>query len=256
MREPLVSIITPTKDRPQFLPLLKKCVLSQSYKNLEWLIFDDSREKSIKFLDENSRIQYFYSKNVLSIGEKRNHLIENASGELIIHFDDDDLYAPNYTKFFVESIMKNEQDFLNLRGFFLYHSNTKRYGYWDLTKQNGIHFLFGPDEKGLVQFDKTRGKVIPDLLISYGFGYCYKKNIYGEIKYPEINWQEDVKFAKTVSKFHRVGGVIDNVGLCMHFIHARNTSRSFPQYLIPEFMIPQFFNYEHIVNYINAGDVK
>ena len=33
-----------------------------------------------------------------TIGEKRNLAIQNASGDVICHFDDDDLYAPTYVE--------------------------------------------------------------------------------------------------------------------------------------------------------------
>jgi glycosyltransferase involved in cell wall biosynthesis len=46
MITPLVSIITPTFNRPKFLPILSKCVLNQSVSDFEWLVLDDSPNPS------------------------------------------------------------------------------------------------------------------------------------------------------------------------------------------------------------------
>ena len=61
LSQSLVSVITPTKNREYFFPLLRRCFLSQTHKNIEWLIFDDSQKKS-KFFDEETadNISYFF----------------------------------------------------------------------------------------------------------------------------------------------------------------------------------------------------
>lgn len=248
----LVSVITPTKNREHFFPLLKRCFLSQTYKNIEWLIYDDSQKKSEFFEEEiENNIFYFYSEKNLSIGEKRNWLIEHAKGDVIVHFDDDDYYSPIYIQTLLERLSDNGASFLNLRGFFLYHSTSNRYGYWDITKQDGLHYLFGPGEKGLVQFsNKNR---ILNLEISYGFGYCYKREVCENIKFPNKNWQEDVDFATQVVRRYNSFGIMDNLGLCIHFIHFFNTSRSFPQFLIPEIIVNRFFQSKIINEYIEIG---
>jgi hypothetical protein len=42
----------------------------------------------------DGRIQYIQAQNGLTVGEKRNLALTMAKGELIAHFDDDDLCAP------------------------------------------------------------------------------------------------------------------------------------------------------------------
>jgi hypothetical protein len=41
----------------------------------------------------DGRIQYIQAQQGLTVGEKRNLALTMAKGELIAHFDDDDLYA-------------------------------------------------------------------------------------------------------------------------------------------------------------------
>jgi glycosyltransferase involved in cell wall biosynthesis len=44
------------------------------------------------------RVKYIHQAAHMTIGEKRNVAIANATGEFICHFDDDDLYAPMYAE--------------------------------------------------------------------------------------------------------------------------------------------------------------
>jgi glycosyltransferase involved in cell wall biosynthesis len=39
---PLVSVITPTYNRPHILPTIYKCVVGQDMADFEWLVLDDS----------------------------------------------------------------------------------------------------------------------------------------------------------------------------------------------------------------------
>ncbi len=254
MSSPKVTINTPTKNRHHFLPLIGKCVEQQNFENLEWLILDDSNERFKPFETKmSSNIKYIYSDKKITIGEKRNIIISEAKGDIIINFDDDDYYSPNYVSHIVSIIEQNGFDFLNLRGFFLHHSLSDKYAYWDLSKQNGLHFEFGPSELKSVIFDDSKSELIPNLSISYGFGYAYKKSVWKEIKIPDLDWKEDVEFALKVREQFKIGGVFDNIGLCMHFIHSNNTSLSYPQFILPERLVGRFFNIENINEYMNAG---
>lgn len=80
----LVTIITPTiPSRSEYLKQLEQQIQAQDYPNIEWLI--DDREG-------------------YSIGTKRNELCANAKGDIIIHMDDDDLYAPDWVSKSVEAL--------------------------------------------------------------------------------------------------------------------------------------------------------
>ena len=64
---PLVSIITPTFNRADFLPQAIESVLAQDYQNFEFLIIDDgSTDNSKEVIEgymESGKIRYFYQKN-------------------------------------------------------------------------------------------------------------------------------------------------------------------------------------------------
>lgn len=91
--EPIVSIIIPTYERPQFLWGAIETALGQSYENIEVIIVDDGSTNP--YADE---IVPEFSKSVTCVRHEenkglsaaRNTGIENASGEYIAFLDDDD----------------------------------------------------------------------------------------------------------------------------------------------------------------------
>ena len=86
----------------------------------EWLVLDDSAEPSALLArDDDSRLRYFHQRLGASIGAKRNALIEAARGEVIVHFDDDDYYAPNYIAEMLSYLNRNV-DLVKLSGWFTY----------------------------------------------------------------------------------------------------------------------------------------
>lgn len=98
---PSVSLVTPTYNRRDVFPiaLYNWNELSSRYPpgKIEWIICEDSdnEDKSVKdILPQGENIHYFdvSEGGKKTIGWKRNFCAEKASGEIIIHMDDDDFY--------------------------------------------------------------------------------------------------------------------------------------------------------------------
>ena len=100
----LVSVITSTYNRSQFIPALLECYRRQDYNHdlIEWLILDDSIEDEQKktqglfdaFADTMPNIFYIHSTQKQVMGHKLNHLCSLARGDIIVVMDDDDFYPP------------------------------------------------------------------------------------------------------------------------------------------------------------------
>ena len=107
MDEPSVSCIMPTANRQKYIPLAIQTFLAQDYSNVELVIIDDGKESIVSLIPEHSRIKYYYSTIVRSVGLKRNEACERASGEIIMHWDDDDWHSPDWvsrqTRFLLDS---------------------------------------------------------------------------------------------------------------------------------------------------------
>ncbi|WP_316747212.1 glycosyltransferase family A protein [Pedobacter gandavensis] len=96
MSTPYVSCIMPTANRAKFIPLAIDNFLNQDYRNAELIIIDDGKESVWDIIPKHRRIRYFYKETVSTIGMKRNFACEEAKGEIIMHWDDDDWYAGDW----------------------------------------------------------------------------------------------------------------------------------------------------------------
>uniref|UniRef100_A0A6T1E7A2 Glycosyltransferase 2-like domain-containing protein n=1 Tax=Alexandrium monilatum TaxID=311494 RepID=A0A6T1E7A2_9DINO len=99
--KPLCSVICPTTaERHAFHPLLYHCFCQQSYQPRELVVIDTGPRPS-SFLVERAKhdravVYRWFTDGRWTIGTKRNLACFLSRGELIAHFDDDDLYAPDY----------------------------------------------------------------------------------------------------------------------------------------------------------------
>jgi glycosyltransferase involved in cell wall biosynthesis len=110
MKAPLVSCIMPTANRHKYIPLAIKNFLNQDYQNTELVIIDDGKEPILSLLPKDERIQYFYFDQKATIGMKRNYACERANGEIIMHWDDDDWYAPDWISRSLHFLFTSEAD--------------------------------------------------------------------------------------------------------------------------------------------------
>lgn len=95
--QPLVSVITPTYNREDFLPEAIESVLSQDYENFEFLIIDDgSTDNSKEVIDgymDSGKIRYFYQENS-GQSVARNKGISEAKGKYVCFLDSDNRWLP------------------------------------------------------------------------------------------------------------------------------------------------------------------
>lgn len=119
--KPTVSIITPTTyDRAKYNDRVSEYANSQDYPNIIEHIFDYS----------NARI-----------GTKRNRLCIATKGDIIVHFDSDDHYSPEYISKSVEHLIKSQSELTGLSNSYFYHKSTRRIY---LYRYNGTqHYVLG-----------------------------------------------------------------------------------------------------------------
>ena len=168
MKQPLVSCIMPTGNRPQFLRYAIDYFLQQDYQNSELIILDDGTESSQSFIPEDPRIRYFYYDYVQLLGTKRNFCCEQAKGEIIIHLDDDDWYENDWISREVDALMSSGADITGLSdiNFFLNSSNQ--------------HWEYKDDRSGKPWV--------------YGATLAYYKSFWEKNKFHEMNLGEDNSF--------------------------------------------------------------
>ena len=111
--KPIVSICIPAYRRLNYFKRLVESIESQTYKNYEVIVTDDSgSDTSIKefLINKPGGSVFLYSSNVIPLGSPRNWLksISNAKGDWIkIMHDDDYFSSPTSLQEFVEEISDN-----------------------------------------------------------------------------------------------------------------------------------------------------
>ncbi len=97
MSREFVSVVTPTYNRREFLPILIHLYQAQTYPAhlRELIIYDDSPTSNEDIIPKDDKsIRYYYDPVKITLGEKRNKINELAKGDIIICFDDDDYHFP------------------------------------------------------------------------------------------------------------------------------------------------------------------
>lgn len=103
--KPFISVITPTKDRPEFTKNILRNFFRQDFpiEKMELLIGDDSDKSIEKILPESKNIRYFHLEH-MTLGKKRNFLCKKSRGDIIVFMDDDDYYPPDKVSHIVEKL--------------------------------------------------------------------------------------------------------------------------------------------------------
>lgn len=145
--EPLVSIIIPTYNRPDFLKKAIESAKAQSYQQIEIIIVDDASDINVADqINESENITFLRNKENRGGGYSRNRGLKNARGQYINFLDDDDiLYKDKITKQL--KVFKNSSD-PNL-GMVTCHA---------LDKRSGAE---------LIKYNRVRGDVYRKVLSSY-----------------------------------------------------------------------------------------
>lgn len=131
---PFVSVVTPTYNRREFLPMLIHLYQAQTYPRelRELVIIDDSVSSNEDLIPKSDKsIRYIYLPEKITLGEKRNRLNNEAKGEIIICFDDDDYHYPDRIAYSVFKLNQEKADIGGCTIMDVYYTDTKqifRYG--------------------------------------------------------------------------------------------------------------------------------
>ncbi|GHO83790.1 glycosyltransferase family 2 protein [Dictyobacter formicarum] len=114
MEQPLVSCIMPTKNRRAFVAQALHYFDKQDYPNKELIIVDDGEDLVVDLAAQYPHVRYFAPQYIHSVGAKRNFACENARGELICHWDDDDWYSSARLSYQVAPLLSGSTDITGL----------------------------------------------------------------------------------------------------------------------------------------------
>ena len=219
-----VSCISPTTpERHMFHERgLHRCFAAQTHPNVELVVVDTGACPSPFFTSPHftdPRVRYIYQPQHLTIGEKRNLAIQHATGDIICHFDDDDLYAPSYIATMVATMEAEAADFIKLSAWYVHDLQTGSTGHFD-----------GEGDWPHPQLIQLREQFI----YTYGFSFLYRRDLFPTFSFADTSWGEDQDILKRVRQAGRKLVLFrDTEGICVHNQHGENCSRSFAQVSVP-----------------------
>jgi len=152
------------------------------------------RELESKNLWDQVEILSEIDSGQMSIGEKRNKLLDNAKGEYIAFIDDDDLVSENYCSLVLDAINKSNPDVIGLHLLMTtnganeertYHS--LRYDHWwdepDPDRPNRRRYFRNPNHLNPVKREYAIQVKFPN--ISMGEDHDYSKRLLQFLKTEE-----------------------------------------------------------------------
>jgi glycosyltransferase involved in cell wall biosynthesis len=85
----------PTYNRRAFVPRALRSFHCQDYPNRELIVVDDGTDRIGDLLPADPRVRYFQMDQRQNVGAKRNVACQQARGQFVLHWDDDEWYVPS-----------------------------------------------------------------------------------------------------------------------------------------------------------------
>ena len=195
-KQPLVSCLCVSSNRPEFLKNTIKYFEAQTYPNKELIIVSNHFSQEYKEIVDSinsSDIKYYFLSNdrKVTLGELRNYSIKMSGGEYFCIWDDDDWYHRNRLKIQLQEAVRNNKP-ATIMPYFILFNKVKR--------QGALSHLY-----------PIQGSIL-----------CRKKIITEGLKYPSMNISEDRNFAEKLYECNAFFPVI-NPSLYIYIYHGTNT---------------------------------
>jgi glycosyltransferase involved in cell wall biosynthesis len=107
--QPLVSCITTTIDRPQFIPQMLRCFRRQTWPEKELVIVDGGQTPVEHLVADVPGVRYLRASSETSVGSCLNIAAEHARGRVLQRMDDDDYYHPSFVERAVTAFLRRRR---------------------------------------------------------------------------------------------------------------------------------------------------
>ncbi|MGH8065316.1 MAG: glycosyltransferase family 2 protein, partial [Candidatus Entotheonellia bacterium] len=165
---PLVSCIMPTYNRRPFIPRAIRYFLQQDYSRRELIIVDDGSEPVHDLIPDDPRLRYLRLDRKHTVGAKRNLACQQAQGDIIVHWDDDDWMAPRRLRYQVKNLRAAQADICGLN----------RVLFYDPRLERAWEYIYPTSDKPWVA----------------GGTLCYTRAFWQQHPFPDLNVGEDSRF--------------------------------------------------------------
>ncbi len=148
-QEPLVSIGLIAYNRDYVLPEAIKSLLTQSYKNFELIISDDSSSDNTQkigraFAKKDKRVTFYRQLQNIGMAKNQNFVLKKAKGKYFMWACDDDRWDKNFIKEMVTLLESNKKAVIAMCDFVEFNN----------TKRNIIHQFdsYSPKKGSLINY--------------------------------------------------------------------------------------------------------
>jgi glycosyltransferase involved in cell wall biosynthesis len=195
-QQPLVSCIMPTYNRREFIPYAIHYFLQQPYKNKELIIIDDGTDTIQDLIPDHPAIRYYSLEKKITLGAKLNLACRYANGDIIVHWDDDDWYAPRRIQYQVDSLRDTGTDVCGINNLL----------YYDLRQKKAFQYIYPSNQRVWL----------------LGSSLCYNKKLWHSTPFADIDVGMDGLFVWATAP-ERIR-VLPDSSFAVHMIHDKNIS--------------------------------
>jgi hypothetical protein len=226
-----VSVVSPTMcSRQRYHEQLWNCFVEQDWPDKELIVVESYVTQPSAFLQakalEDHRLVHVClqrgsddDEDDFSVGLKRSMTLHLASGEYVVNFDDDDIYAGTYVTKMVSEMRSRGLVAITLGTWYNYLVSTGEVGYSDPR----VEWFVPPETMDQEEMD--------EVVYGYGFSYAHRRNVALALPYPDATFAEDAPFflrLRAVYGRDRVVAKSDLEGICMHLVHKMNSAGAMP----------------------------
>ena len=107
-----ISVLLPTRNGGKYLKSCIESVLSQDYKDMELIVFDnantDNTAEVVNSYSDDKRLKYYRIDSVVSVTDNWNNALKKSSGDYVLMMGDDDFLLPGYFDTLDKIIKEND----------------------------------------------------------------------------------------------------------------------------------------------------
>lgn len=120
--EPMVSVVIPTRNRPDLLIRAIRSIKEQSYPYVEIIVVNDGGvdlESLLLWLAADAEIVYINFPVNQGVSAARNAAFKAAQGDIIAYLDDDDVFMPDHLQTVVDTLKQDAVRFVFTRSIYV-----------------------------------------------------------------------------------------------------------------------------------------
>jgi hypothetical protein len=190
----------PTANRRPFVELALEHFARQDYAPAELIVVDSGDEPVQDLCAQDARVRYIRANRGASIGTKRNLACAAATGDVVVHWDDDDWFGPQRLRRQIEPIASGRADVTGLENRYVW--NLRDGSFWTVSDDLHKRMFVGNVHGGTL---------------------AYRRSLLGpSLRYDDVSLAED---AALLTRMLRTGARLERVandGAFVYVRHGRN----------------------------------